>query len=594
MNMRTIKYFCTLCAILLISIVFSTGCNQKSNATQEKTTGKLEITSSPSDCEIFILGKSKGNTEKTFELTPGLYVIKAAREGYVTSYKPVQIKAGTVAQLSLNLAEATSLALFTSSPSGATVFIDGVEAGMTPCLISDIKTGLHNATFKLPRHSTEVKTWNATDSGSETIEVKLSSNTGNLKITSDPDGARITINDKPYGTTPFDEPFDVGEYDVKIESDNNEPYAKKIIVLRDKDTVVDVKLSLLPGSLDLTSDPDGAKIVIYDAEGNMVRGGATPLKIDSLKAGVYKITAEASGRDRETLDVTVVAGAPTKEHIKLSSNTGGIDLVTHPAGVSIYVNGRLRGTTEPDDTDPERSKTFSLTGLAAGKYRVDYVHRRAIPAKKISRDYVVKKGETIRVAPVTLWVSNARIVLKNGRVYEGRIIDTAENAETVNFQPEPGVGTSYKRSEIDSIVWLSTADTAAKGNGSIELEINQPGTIVTVDGKRHGIVKASSDSPYTAEKYLIGDLEAGKHKIEFSHRRADKKVVLEYTVKNEDTLKPEPVFIWAQNVYVELKNGKKYEARLVEQTDNSLVIEPEAGLKLTFKLADVEKLTPLK
>ena len=583
------------CVLACMTAFFAVSCDSGKKKAAPKN-GTLEVISSVDTAEIFILGESRGLGSRKFELKEGVYLVKASADGYRTERKLATVKSGRKTVLEMKLRESTGVVLFTSEPSGATVMLDDVELGVTPCISSDVRNGKHTAVFRLPRHATDMKTWTTANSACEIIEGRLSSNTGNLVVTSDPVGARLSIDGKSYGTTPFNEPFDAGEYTVRLESDNNEPYEKKITILRNEDTRVEVKLALLPGGVDISSEPSGARIVLYDASGAAVRGSASPLKVVKLTPGDYRAEASLEGYDTESIPLKVTPGATASETIRLSSNMGGLDIVTHPAGVSVYVNGRFRGATEPESADSETSKTFTLRNLAAGKYRVDYVHKRALPSKRVSMNYVVRKGETLRVPPVSMWVSNAKIVLKNGRQYEGRIVDTAENAETINFQPEPGVGTSYKRSEIESIVRLSTADTeSVKARGTLELTVNQPGVQISVNGKRHGVVKAKEKSPFESEKYIIGELEPGVYTVEFSHRHAkpETRVTREYTVQNDVVLRPEAVFLWVPNISVELKNGRKYEARLVEKTENTLVFEPEPGLKLTHKMPDIEKFEPL-
>ena len=163
------------------------------------------------------------------------------------------------------------------------------------------------------------------------------------------------------------------------------------------------------------------------------------------------IRLEKDGYDPATRDVTVTAGNELEVALNLDSNTGGIDLVTVPSYITIYLDGKMVGTSEPDPANPGMSKLLSLRNLSMGKHVVTIAHKRARPEKR-SFSVEIKKGEVKRLPNLTLWIPNVKLTLKSGLTRVGRLASNLK--EEIMFEPEPGVKQSYKKAAISDIEYL--------------------------------------------------------------------------------------------------------------------------------------------
>lgn len=127
---------------------------------------------------------------------------------------------------------ATGRLLVRSTPSGATVTVDGVEKGATPLALSDVEFGTHDVSVARRGYVTETrKVQIAAARPSRSLDVRLAAasapltaksagrgavprpstpatlgrpaaSTGSLVVESRPAGAAISINGKPSGSTP--------------------------------------------------------------------------------------------------------------------------------------------------------------------------------------------------------------------------------------------------------------------------------------------------------------------------------------------------------------------------------------------------------
>jgi hypothetical protein len=112
------------------------------------STGSIRVTSIPSGASLFLDGIAKGVTPLTLSsLEPGTYSILLEKEGYADYKKDVSVSAGRSTTLSARLVPLYGSLQIKSSPSNATVLLDGAPAGATPLVIGDLTPGEHTVSI---------------------------------------------------------------------------------------------------------------------------------------------------------------------------------------------------------------------------------------------------------------------------------------------------------------------------------------------------------------------------------------------------------------------------------------------------------------
>ena len=140
------------------------------------------------------------------------------------------------------VAKQTGRLLVRSSPSGASVTVDGVEKGETPLALRDLEMGAHNIAIGKRGYTAESRRISITTGRpSRSLDVRLSAaapaakpvpstpatigkpaaaptktaaSTGSLTVDSRPTGASVTINGKASGKTPLTIDLPPGDYQV--------------------------------------------------------------------------------------------------------------------------------------------------------------------------------------------------------------------------------------------------------------------------------------------------------------------------------------------------------------------------------------------
>lgn len=104
----------------------------------EPILSNLKVLSTPEDAEIFLNGNHFGTTPYIIrDLLVGDYDLELRKEGFGTSNQRVTVKEGRVVEVNLSLSSSGSL-VFSSEPSGADIYLNGVYQGQTPYTANDL------------------------------------------------------------------------------------------------------------------------------------------------------------------------------------------------------------------------------------------------------------------------------------------------------------------------------------------------------------------------------------------------------------------------------------------------------------------------
>jgi hypothetical protein len=120
--------------------------------------GTMELSSSPNETSVVVNNAFKGKTPLTLGgLTPGIYNVTFSRFGYYPFSTPVKVEPGSVSDVVATLEQQTGGLTINTSPVAARVMIDGVDAGITPFIITSLTTGNHTLNVTSAGYSSQVQ-----------------------------------------------------------------------------------------------------------------------------------------------------------------------------------------------------------------------------------------------------------------------------------------------------------------------------------------------------------------------------------------------------------------------------------------------------
>ncbi len=407
------------------------------------------IVSRPGGAVCTIEGQTMGVTPLVFggEALAGAK-IELEAEGYETfsAAMPDELEGSGWWRGSLTRIPPFGALKITSVPEGASVSVDGEEKGATPLMLPKVATGRHSIRVRLADHRPFVTDVNVALRETTSVQAALQRSAQPVTITSDPTGAEILADGMPLGTTPIhDVSLDVGRHTLVVRHDGYEASQHTVAVVPDAPPEpIDLKLTPLPGSLNVISQPRGAAVHLDDEP-----IGSTPLEMPQIPAGEHSIRVQKGGFETWDATVTIEPGKTARQQVELRRLEGDLAVETVPEGAEVFVDGTSIGRTPLE------------TPAAVGERDIVI---RAPEHESWRRVVEVREGETSRISVALIpgepeprpSPSEERQARSEAPPFDGIAeveMFTADGDESVNLRVDVDRGPSQGRGSCR--LWLS-------------------------------------------------------------------------------------------------------------------------------------------
>ncbi len=165
--------------------------------------GTLEVTSTPSRAEVYVDRTFAGYTPLRYDVRPGTYDIEVVASGG-TYAERVQVRPDRSTNVTATFRPTvrTGTARFTSTPTGADVYVDGSFLGATPIDATTFDVGTYTAEFRRSGFDVLRRTFEVRANEDTRVDATLRGQNGSLELTSNVGGARVFLNGREVGTIP--------------------------------------------------------------------------------------------------------------------------------------------------------------------------------------------------------------------------------------------------------------------------------------------------------------------------------------------------------------------------------------------------------
>lgn len=414
---------------------------------------QVTITSDPVAASVSLDGMQVGVTPFNTSLPQGRHVVMVDQKDYESSTRTLELSSIPVIE-HFKLQPITSTVLILSDPVGATVTRDGATAGITPLLLPEVAVGRYRIDIALTGYKSQQVELNVSGSKPQRIHANLVSSSASLDVTSIPEGAAVTINGVYRGVTPIRvDKIQEGQSFLEVVADGYAPYKEQLLLAAGETFAVHTPLLALPATLSIVSIPDGARIYV-DNEYK----GETPLVIEKMLAGSYRVRVEKDGFELMARTVDVANNKTVTEEFRMTANVGGIRVVTSPADVSIFIAGKLVGKTLAGTNATDQiSNPLEIPGLSLGETEIVFQRQGYAEVRRkvtIIRDEI-SVVETIKLP--RLFVPDVEVKTEIG-TYTGVYI--SKNSDFYRVETSPGVIQSFPTKDIIRIRLIRTDNVA--------------------------------------------------------------------------------------------------------------------------------------
>lgn len=244
-------------------ILCAPGQKKETELELKPVTAPVLIESKPPKAEVVLNGEVYGETPLVIYNQPiGKHTAILKKLGYVNKEISWEITSPRPAHVTAGLTSNLGILEIVSSPSKATLEIDGNKRGYTP-FKADIEQGRHK--IKLSKGDYTVYEGIVTVPRNKKISKKITLQLlpGILSVKSKPEGAVLFINNKKQGTAPVEiKNLKPGSYRLKLIKSGYDPVERQVTIHAGRKTSISVNLDSNTGRIHLVTTPPGISIYL--------------------------------------------------------------------------------------------------------------------------------------------------------------------------------------------------------------------------------------------------------------------------------------------------------------------------------------------
>ena len=414
----------------------------------ETRTIRCDFSSQPDGATIVVDGMVRGVTPLTlYDLAPGPRHVRFELAGYDGVDEFMFLREGGTVSKNAVLSPEKGILLLVTEPAGCDISLDGVSLGKTPRLIASLNAK-DSYRLLVQKPGYQPRTVEVSFNGRVPL-VKRESlviDSGIIEVTSEPAGAEVTVNGQPRGRTPTKVAgVPKGRATVGLKKKGFEDESRELSIVAGESQTLFVKLVGLPGTMSLTSVPDGARFYVNDKP-----EGKGPISLSGLKPGDYTIRVEKEGFATATKTVSLENGGAIVEEFRLENVMGRLEVRTIPSGAEVYLDGSRIGTTKAKAGDGEVSDVLAVENVREGEH---VLVLKCEGYADVTKHPVVenRKTQTVNVRMKRVFTPNVEITTDSG-VHRGVLISNTANG--VEVEVSLGINRTFPHSEIRKLEFI--------------------------------------------------------------------------------------------------------------------------------------------
>lgn len=175
---------------------------QRVHAELTSDTATLHLDVRPEGASVQVDGIHQGTAPGTFErVRTGDISLEVTAAGHRPFTETLALRAGEERTLNIELQPEPSTLRVTTTPPDARILINDRYRGRSPLSIPNLRAGTYRITAELEAHDTSTVSVRLGLAEDHVEEIRLTSNAGQLDITTEPAGVTVLLNDVEVGET---------------------------------------------------------------------------------------------------------------------------------------------------------------------------------------------------------------------------------------------------------------------------------------------------------------------------------------------------------------------------------------------------------
>jgi hypothetical protein len=411
-----------------------------------------------------------------------------------------------------------------------------------------------------------------------------------LRITSQPDGAKVLLDGQEQGPTPMSlQKIEPGQHLLEVRKDGFYAQRRTVSLFKSEKKTEEFKLEPLKGLVIVQTSPEGAEV---DVDGAF--RGKTPLLLTDLSMGDHAVVLRTEGYQPRKLALPIKDRVPVKLVTDLASDSATLNLSSEPAGASVLLNGATRGLT-PCKIDRIPSGTvdieINLKGYAP--------HRSQIVLKAGD---VVDVPAQLKAIPAKLTVHSipdkARIYVNNQFRGEAPIeLDNLAPGEYRLRAEKRGFEADARNVTLKPEDQLTEEFRLTRNAGGLVIITEPAGVKIFVDDEEVGTTEASAANPQISEPLRASSIGKGEHWVKLvkpGYAHPPFKITIDTDSLITRTEHMRRLFIPDTIVRTGPNPEDSYTGVLIRKHPNGSVdLEVKPGIIKNFEAAQIKSMGPI-
>jgi len=269
--------------------------------------GLVVIDSDPPGAAVSIGGVFQGNTPLALHnIRLGTHRARLVLLGFNEKEVEFSVEDRIPRRVQVEMDSNSGTLVVHSDPVGATVFLDGRNAGITPLSIDRVPQGERDVSLQLMGYAPYRTNVLVRPNDTVRLEGTLTPVPGSLEVVSTPAGARVFINDQPRGETPLRlQDLAPGTYVVRVSLRGHADVSQTVRIERGSAESRMVELERNSGTLEIITRPADVRVIVNGEFMGTTRGRGTdvisqPLQVEMLSQGFHTLQLVREGYGFET------------------------------------------------------------------------------------------------------------------------------------------------------------------------------------------------------------------------------------------------------------------------------------------------------
>lgn len=269
--------------------------------------GLILIESDPPGAAVTLGGIFQGTTPLALHnVRTGEHRARLVLAGFNDQDVTFQVTDRIPKRVSVQMDSNAGTLVVNSTPSGATLFLDGRNEGITPLSIPRVPQGERDIRLQLTGFAPYQTTLLVTPDDTARVDAALTPLPGSLDIVTLPAAARIYLNDEFRGESPLALPeLAPGTYVLRAEKRGYADEARTVRLGRGEQLTEELRLVSNSGTLEIITRPANVRVIVDGEYMGTTRARASdvisePLQVDLLSQGPHTLQLVREGYQFET------------------------------------------------------------------------------------------------------------------------------------------------------------------------------------------------------------------------------------------------------------------------------------------------------